>query len=85
MLCLETRCARAVGCDVMVHANPCSALCCALGYALDCRAHGDGALRRAGGLSGFTDAPLDLDSPAHLDALKRAYERFPEIGGRSIP
>ena len=30
-----------------------------------------------------TDAPLDLDNPAHLDALKRAYERFPEIGGRS--
>ncbi|WNG15543.1 DUF5953 family protein [Cystobacter fuscus] len=33
----------------------------------------------------LTDAPLDLDNPAHLDALKRAYERFPEIGGRSIP
>jgi len=32
----------------------------------------------------LTDAPLDLDNPAHLDALKRAYERFPEIGGRSI-
>ncbi|HYO65004.1 MAG TPA: DUF5953 family protein, partial [Archangium sp.] len=31
----------------------------------------------------LTDAPLDLDNPAHLDALKRAYERFPEIGGRS--
>jgi hypothetical protein len=30
----------------------------------------------------LTDAPLDLDTPAHLDALKRAYERFPEIGGR---
>jgi hypothetical protein len=30
----------------------------------------------------LTDAPLDLDNPAHLDALKRAYERFPEIGGR---
>ena len=26
--------------------------------------------------------PLDLDNPAHLDALLRAYERFPEIGGR---
>ncbi|WNG27431.1 hypothetical protein F0U62_27995 [Cystobacter fuscus] len=33
----------------------------------------------------LTDAPLDLDNPAHLDALKRAYERFPEIGGRSNP
>ncbi|MFE8598472.1 DUF5953 family protein [Archangium violaceum] len=30
----------------------------------------------------LTDAPLDLDNPAHLDALKRAYERFLEIGGR---
>jgi uncharacterized protein DUF5953 len=33
----------------------------------------------------LTEAPLDLDTPAHLDALKRAYERFPEIGGRSTP
>jgi hypothetical protein len=33
----------------------------------------------------FTNAPLDLDNPAHLDALKRAYERFPEIGGRAAP
>lgn len=33
----------------------------------------------------LTDAPLDLDNPAHLDALKRAYERFPAIGGRSAP
>jgi hypothetical protein len=33
----------------------------------------------------LTDAPIDLDNPAHLDALKRAYERFPEIGGRSTP
>ncbi|WP_426731414.1 DUF5953 family protein [Myxococcus faecalis] len=31
----------------------------------------------------LTDAPLDLDNPAHLDALKQTYERFPEIGGRS--
>ncbi len=31
----------------------------------------------------LTDAPLDLDTPAHLEALLRAYERFPEIGGRS--
>jgi len=33
----------------------------------------------------FTDAPLDLDNPAHLDALKRAYERFPQVGGRVTP
>ncbi|MFE8596557.1 DUF5953 family protein [Archangium violaceum] len=33
----------------------------------------------------LTDAPLDLDNSAHLDALKWAYERFPEIGGRSVP
>ncbi|CAM3940076.1 DUF5953 family protein [Corallococcus exiguus] len=33
----------------------------------------------------LTDAPLDLDNPAHLDALQRAYERFPEIGGRAPP
>jgi hypothetical protein len=33
----------------------------------------------------LTEAPLDLDNPAHLDTLKRAYERFPEIGGRSTP
>jgi hypothetical protein len=33
----------------------------------------------------LTEAPLDLDTPAHLDALKRAYARFPEIGGRSTP
>jgi hypothetical protein len=31
----------------------------------------------------LTDEPLDLDNPAHLDALKRAYERFPVIGGRA--
>lgn len=33
----------------------------------------------------LTDAPLDLAIPAHLDALKRAYERFPTIGGRATP
>jgi hypothetical protein len=33
----------------------------------------------------LTDEPLDLDTPAHLAALLRAYERFPEIGGRSAP
>jgi hypothetical protein len=36
-----------------------------------------------GWLVQLTDAPLELDTPAHLDTLKRAYERFPEIGGRS--
>jgi hypothetical protein len=33
----------------------------------------------------LTDAPLDLDNPAHLDALLCAYERFPKIGARSTP
>jgi len=33
----------------------------------------------------LTDAPLDLDNPSHLNALKQAYDRFPEIGGRSAP
>jgi hypothetical protein len=33
----------------------------------------------------LTEEPLDLDNPAHLDALKRVYERFPEIGGRVTP
>ena len=31
----------------------------------------------------LTDAPLDLDNPAHLETLLWAYERFPGIGGRS--
>ncbi|MCP3143542.1 DUF5953 family protein [Pyxidicoccus xibeiensis] len=31
----------------------------------------------------LTDAPLDFDNPTHLDALLRAYGRFPKIGGRS--
>lgn len=38
-----------------------------------------------GWLVQLTDAPLELDNPTHLDALLRAYERFPEIGGRSAP
>ncbi|CAM3869209.1 hypothetical protein G4177_25410 [Corallococcus sp. ZKHCc1 1396] len=33
----------------------------------------------------LTETPLDLDNPAHLEALVRAYERFPEIGGRVTP
>jgi hypothetical protein len=33
----------------------------------------------------LTEAPLELDTSAHLEALKRAYERFPEIGGRVTP
>ncbi len=33
----------------------------------------------------LTDAPLDLDNPAHLEALLWAYERFPVIGGRVAP
>jgi hypothetical protein len=31
----------------------------------------------------LTDSPLDLDNPAHLETLLGAYDRFPEIGGRS--
>jgi hypothetical protein len=31
----------------------------------------------------LTQAPLELDDPAHLAALLRAYERFPHIGGRT--
>jgi hypothetical protein len=31
----------------------------------------------------LTDAPFDLDNPAHLNTMLRAYERFPQIGGRS--
>jgi hypothetical protein len=33
----------------------------------------------------LTETPLDLHNPAHLDALKRAYERFPRVGGREKP
>lgn len=38
-----------------------------------------------GWLVRLTDVPLDLDNPDHLDALLRAYSRFPEVGGRSAP
>jgi hypothetical protein len=31
----------------------------------------------------LSEAPLDVDNAAHLEALKRAYERFQGIGGRS--
>ncbi|RKI33381.1 hypothetical protein D7Y27_34785 [Corallococcus sp. AB004] len=30
----------------------------------------------------LTEAPLDYDNPEHIEALRRAYERFPAIGGR---
>jgi hypothetical protein len=40
---------------------------------------------RGGWIVRLTDMPLDLDNPSHLDALLRAYERFPEIGGRVSP
>ncbi|RKG95179.1 hypothetical protein D7X32_39845 [Corallococcus carmarthensis] len=33
----------------------------------------------------LTEDPLDLGDRAHLAALLRAYERIPEIGGRSVP
>ncbi len=35
-----------------------------------------------GWVARLTDTPLDLDDPAHLEAIVRAYERFPVIGGR---
>lgn len=46
-----------------------------------------GARRTATGGWGvrLTDTPLDYDNPVHLAALLRAYERFPEIAGRSAP
>jgi len=31
----------------------------------------------------LTETPMDLDNPAHFQALLLAYERFPEIGGRN--
>lgn len=44
------------------------------------------ARRTAGGwVVQLTDAPLELDDPVHLETLKRAYERFSEIGGRAAP
>jgi hypothetical protein len=33
----------------------------------------------------LTNLPLDLDDSSHLEALLRAYARFPEIGGRVTP
>ena len=30
----------------------------------------------------LTEAPLDYGNPEHIEALRRAYERFPAIGGR---
>jgi hypothetical protein len=36
-----------------------------------------------GWLVQLTESPLDLELPSHLDALLRAHERFPELGGRS--
>nr|WP_223646851.1 DUF5953 family protein [Corallococcus sp. EGB] len=33
----------------------------------------------------LTEAPLDYDNPEHIEALRRAYERFPVIGGRASP
>jgi hypothetical protein len=40
---------------------------------------------RGGWVVPLTEAPLDFDNPGHLDALRRAYERFPVIGGRAHP
>jgi hypothetical protein len=36
-----------------------------------------------GWLVPLTDTPLDMDAPDHLDALLRAYARFPAMGGRA--
>ncbi|HYO59150.1 DUF5953 family protein [Archangium sp.] len=47
------------------------------------RARGSSCRWRSRRIVRLTDTPLDLDNPAHLNALLRAYERFPEIGGRS--
>ncbi|WP_075005822.1 DUF5953 family protein [Stigmatella aurantiaca] len=33
----------------------------------------------------LTETPLNLGNTSHLEALQHAYERFPEIGGRSPP
>ena len=33
----------------------------------------------------LTETPLDLDDSVHRDILLRAYARFPEIGGRTLP
>jgi hypothetical protein len=38
---------------------------------------------RGGWVVRLTDEPLDVDNPAHIEALRRAYARFPRIGGRS--
>jgi hypothetical protein len=40
---------------------------------------------RGGWIVQLTEAPLELDNPAHLDALLRTYERFPVVGGRMTP
>ncbi|MCP3062708.1 DUF5953 family protein [Myxococcus sp. K38C18041901] len=51
--------------------------------------HDTGLLSRArrtasdGWVVQLTDSPLDYDNPSHLDALRRAYERFPALGRRT--
>jgi hypothetical protein len=45
-----------------------------------------GSARRTasgGWVVSLTEAPLDLDKPAHVEALNAVYARFPEIGGRA--
>jgi len=52
--------------------------------ALDAGLHSRARRTATGGwVIQLTEAPLDLDEPMHLDALRRTYERFPEIGGRA--
>jgi len=33
----------------------------------------------------LTESPLDLSEPTHLAVLRKAYDRFPAVGGRQLP
>ncbi len=41
------------------------------------------AVEGGGWVVQLTDEPLDLDVPAHHEALRRAYELLPRVGGRA--
>ncbi|ADO75709.1 uncharacterized protein STAUR_7954 [Stigmatella aurantiaca DW4/3-1] len=49
--------------------------------------HGRPSLRQSlvGWVVQLPEAPLDLDIPAHVEALRCACEHFPAIGGRIPP